>query len=335
MAAFEVTVDGEKRQYLPEEVLSMVIKKVKSSAERSLGEKVKHAVITWPGYFNDFMRVAMRRASVLAGLNVLRAKREPTATIVAYGFDKQLRDEPNNVLVFGLGGGTLDVTVLSFFDGHYDVVATASDLHLGGDQFDERVVADALRLFQLSSNKDASTDQRAVARLRDKCERAKRVLSKQGEVNIEVDDFFDGENLVQTLTRARFEQLNVDLFMRTLGCVEQALSDAKLLKYEIDEVVLVGGSTNIPRLQQLITEFFDGKKPNNGINCDEVIAYGATQQALEYMVNDDQRRHGCGAHDVTPLSLGIETPGGLMTVIIPRNTVVPTKKSLVMSTVEV
>ena len=274
---------------------------------------------------------ATKDAGTIAGLNVLRIINEPTAAAIAYGFTQDQGEK--NIMVYDLGGGTFDVSILTIDGGVFEVVATSGDTHLGGEDFDQRVMEHMLKQFQQKTNKDASKDKRAVAKLRQECERAKRVLSARAETKIEIENFFEGEDLVQTLTRARFEELNIDLFKKTLKPIQQALTDSKLKKHEIHEVVLVGGSTRIPKVQQLVKEFFNGKEPNRGINPDEAIAYGAAVQAG--ILTDEQGTDHVVLLDVAPLSLGIETVGGVMTVLIPRSTPIPTKKSQVFSTYQV
>jgi heat shock protein 5 len=326
----ELTVKGEKTLFSPEEISAMILTKMKETAEAYLGQEVKHAVVTCPTYFNEAQRLAIKEAGQIAGLDVLRIIYEPTAAAIAYGLYDE-KSEEKNTIVFDLGGGTFDVSLLTIEDGVFEVVAFNGDTHLGGEDFDQRVTDHFLKLFKSKTGKDASQDKRAVAKLRQECERAKRLLSSRAETKIEIENFFDGEDLVQTLTRAEFEELNIDLFNRTLELLQTVLTDARLKKHEIDEVVLVGGSTRIPKVPQLVKDFFNGKEPNVGINPDEAVAYGAAVQGGILM--SAQHDLGCSL-DIAPLSLGIETVGGVMTVVIPRNTMVPTKKSQVFSTHE-
>jgi endoplasmic reticulum chaperone BiP len=325
----ELTVKGEKKLFSPEEISAMILTKMKETAEAFLGQEVKYAVVTCPAYFNEAQRLATKDAGTIAGLNVLRVINEPTAAAIAYGFTDE-KSEEKNIIVFDLGGGTFDVSLLTIDTGVFEVVATNGDTHLGGEDFDQRVMDHFLKLFKSKTGKDASQDKRAVAKLRQECERAKRVLSSRAETKIEIENFFDGEDLIQTLTRARFEELNIDLFKNTLKPLQAVLTDAKLKKHEIDEVVLVGGSTRIPKVRQLVKDFFNGKEPNLGINPDEAIAYGAAVQGGILMGAKETQE--LVLLDVAPLSLGIETVGGVMTVVIPRNTPIPTKKSQVFST---
>jgi endoplasmic reticulum chaperone BiP len=324
----QASVKGEDKVFTPEEISAMVLTKMKEIAEAYLGKTVTHAVVTVPAYFNDAQRQATKDAGTIAGLTVMRILNEPTAAAIAYGLDED--DRERNIMVYDLGGGTFDVSILTIDSGVFEVMATNGDTHLGGEDFDQRVMQHLLKQFKKKSGLDASKDKRALQKLRREAERAKRTLSTQHQARIEIENLHKGEDLVETLTRARFEELNMDLFKKTLSPVENVLRDAKLKKHEIDEVVLVGGSTRIPKVQQLLKEFFNGKEPNRGINPDEAVAYGAAVQAG--VLSGDPDTENIVLLDVTPLSLGIETVGGVMTTLIERNSPVPTKKSQVFST---
>jgi len=323
-----VKVKGEQKVYSPEEVSAMILTKMKETAENFLGRKVSNAVVTCPAYFNDAQRQATKDAGTISGLNVLRMINEPTAAAIAYGLDQKGAEQ--NILVFDLGGGTFDVSVLTIDNGVFEVIATNGDTHLGGEDFDQRVMDHCLKLFKKKTGKDATKDKRAIQKLRREAERAKRQLSIQHQATIEIESFHDGEDFSETLTRAKFEELNNDLFKKTLKPVQQVLEDAKLKKQDINEIVLVGGSTRIPKVQQLLKDFFNGKEPNRGVNPDEAVAYGAAVQGG--VLSGEEATGGIVLLDVTPLTLGIETVGGVMTTLIPRNTFIPTKKSQVFST---
>uniref|UniRef100_A0A1I8A3G0 Heat shock protein 70 n=1 Tax=Steinernema glaseri TaxID=37863 RepID=A0A1I8A3G0_9BILA len=324
----QVSIADKKKDFTPEEVSAMVLGKMKEIAESYLGKEVKHAVVTVPAYFNDAQRQATKDAGVIAGLNVVRIINEPTAAAIAYGLDK--KDGERNILVFDLGGGTFDVSLLTIDNGVFEVLATNGDTHLGGEDFDQRVMEYFIKLYKKKTGKDIRKDNRAVQKLRREVEKAKRALSTQHQVRVEVESLYDGEDFSETLTRAKFEELNMDLFRATMKPVQKVLDDADLKKEEVHEIVLVGGSTRIPKIQQLIKEFFNGKEPSRGINPDEAVAYGAAVQAG--VISGEENTGDIVLLDVNPLTMGIETVGGVMTKLITRNTVIPTKKSQVFST---
>jgi len=323
----EVQVKGEPKTFTPEEISAMVLGKMKEIAESYLSKKVEHAVITVPAYFNDAQRQATKDAGAIAGLNVLRIINEPTAAAIAYGLDK--KEGESTILVYDLGGGTFDVSLLSIDDGLFEVLATNGDTHLGGEDFDYRVMDHFVKLYQKKHGKDITKDLKTMSKLKREVEKAKRTLSSQMSVRIEIDSFFEGNDFSESLTRAKFEELNMELFKNTLKPVEQVLKDAKLDKKDVHDIVLVGGSAHIPKVISLIEEYF-GKKASKGINPDEAVAYGAAVQGG--VLADDSVADLICCVDINPLTLGIETTGGVMTKLIPRNTVLPTKRSQIFST---
>nr|AAB52423.1 cytoplasmic heat shock protein 70 [Trichomonas vaginalis] len=327
----EVQFKGETKQFFPEEISAMVLGKMKETAENMLSEKITDAVVTVPAYFNDGQRQATKDAGVIAGLNVLRIINEPTAAAIAFGLNEK-SDKERHVLIFDLGGGTFDVSLLDIDGGMFEVRATAGDTHLGGEDFDSRLVDYFADRFQKKFKCDLRESPRALRTLRTACERAKRTISTAANASILCESLYQGHDFQDTISRAMFENLNDELFRSTLGPVAQVLKDAKMSKSDVTDIVLVGGSSRIPRVQQLLQEFFNGKQPCRGVDPDEAVAYGAAVQAAIIKGDNSEAVKDILLLDVAPLSLGIETAGEIMTVLIPRNTTIPAKKSNIFTT---
>ena len=322
----DLTIKGQRKSYSPEEISAMVLGKMKAISESFLGEPVKQAVVTVPAYFNDAQRASTKAAGSISGLNVLRIINEPTAAAIAFGLDKKSKGQDSTesiVMVFDLGGGTFDVTLLEVDQGVFMVMSTGGNTHLGGEDFDHRMMEHFIKIFQRKTGLSLKEDNRALQKLRKECERAKRALSTETKAVLEVESIMNGEDFSESITRAKFEQINADLFQKTLEPVEKVLADAEVQRSEVSEVVLVGGSTRIPKVRQLIKDFFHGKEPHTGLNPDEAVAHGAAIQAGILAGDAQDEVKDLLLMDVTPLSLGTEVHGGRMDILIPRNTVIP------------
>ena len=330
-----VMYKNEEKSFTPQEISSFILDKMKYTAESYLGKEVKNAVITVPAYFNDAQRQATKDAGLISGLNVLRIINEPTAAAIAYGLDNSKKDEEDgekNILIYDVGGGTLDVTLLSIDDGIFEVLATAGDTHLGGEDFDNNMVYFLADEFKKKNKMDIKKSKKSMTKLKKYCEQAKRTLSSSTQAHIEIDSLYEGVDFNTTISRAKFEVINSEIFKKCLKCVEKVLHDSKVSKSDVDEIVLVGGTTRIPKMQTLLSEYFGGKKLCNTINPDEAVAYGATVQASLLSGVKSKKLQDLLLLDVTPLSLGLETAGGEMTPLIKRNTKIPVNKKQVFST---
>lgn len=331
-----VTYKQEVKTFSPQEISAFILEKMKSVAEAYLGNPVKNAVITVPAYFNDAQRQATKDAGVICGLNVLRIINEPTAAAIAYGLDHNEKnggdDTERNIIIYDVGGGTLDVTFLSLDEGIFEVKATSGDTHLGGEDFDRNLMFHFMEEFRRKHHKDLKNSSKAMAKLKRECERVKRSLSSATQAHVEIDSLMDGIDFNTTITRAKFEQINGSLFQKCLDCVENVLMDSKISKSQVDDIVLVGGTTRIPKMQKMLQDYFGGKTLCSSINPDEAVAYGATVQACLLAGKKSKKLNDLLLLDVAPLSLGLETAGGIMTPLIPRNTSIPVQKKQTFST---